>query len=1333
MHDIVVLGCGTGWMVGVSAFVVLPLVGTSHSTNGIDLGDQMMNTGTVDNTSRQHLSMTGVGLSMNNQHFPIGTGPLFSFNTHYSIENINVDTCLEDSSLASMTSSSHVLPSHQMFGSDVCQRVVGSSVLKSTNHDSGTGMMSPNLGGNVMCLNTSFSSCIRSRNTPVDISFENITQTHIGRVISEYSSVTSESFTLCTFNEMTVDTNFGFGGSAIFHFQTWSPLSVKTCFFHKCSCTGVGDDGGAIEFNCVSNRQFPFSVSDSSFTDCSTADAGGSLIVSYASSTLIDKCFFEKSSASADGAAYIFSELVTISNCAFVDCAAKERSGTITVQGLTTLSLSFSQFRGCSSANDPNAKDLYVFDKDSTQITSKMITFCDSTSGAPNVFFNNGSQSDSALVPQISSTPTIKFVDVSFDGEDATVTIETDEEIHGTMGVLLDGSNVPRLVHVSFGQLSKLSSIGTAVVSSGANGILPSATYAHRRSTLAPFPRPRVDSAESTLKDWNTTEIVLRGAHFDEGLYWTLVEKEGNEWNITLTRSDSTTLMGTAPLHPSTADERLEWATEYEVAKVMWLQLDGQTEEVTLSDTITFTTSDAPIRITSADCSLGGDEQKSALVALTGFKLGGGKDFNVTVRKMEGSMPVGGEIVLSGTLSGASSSTTHTLSVVLFGTANPLLSFGTKYLIVNFAVDGVVSALDADVTFSVPPEPPRITGATCSLNGMNNLAIFELCGSALSSSGQTVVIAGASVEISSSGVIFNVTSTRCFVNFSIGSSENRSHVVFGGRYKVLSVGSESSSFVVKAGLFVDVPHPPRITTITTPNEVNSSCFVLTVSGSNLPSGQSFTIALTSGLSFEISFSSTSSGSSTLEVGGSGEVQYGTEYTIESIIRKEDGKDDEHILFLPTKFTTPLGPTLSSISCDFDSSNPDVVKVTLITSRMPTEDFTLTLKTTHLPTESIPLTITPSDLSSGFVLVEVYNKTNTLKYGREYAVAGMNSSSVIAVVSAKPFSTPDAPIRITSAGCSLGGDKQKSALLTLTGVKLGGEKDFNVTVRKMEGSMPVGGEIVLSGTLSGASSSNTHTLSVVIFGNPNTLLSFGTTYMITKFEVDGEISVVDSDVTFSVDSEPPRITCVISKQLTTDLSRMIVSLEGRVLLSRPGTVSLTDEVMTWESLSNVVLVDDTHCTAEFAVGEEETSDQLKFGETYTLMGSWTESSGFHVEDGITVVVPLPPRITSITPPIEVNSSTFVLSVSGEYLPSGRTFTTTLTSGHSFEIVFSSTSAGSSTIAIGGSEDVQYDTEYTIESIIRKEDGKDDERILFSSTPFRTPLGPTLYTNQCSSTG
>ncbi|KAK2950360.1 hypothetical protein BLNAU_14695 [Blattamonas nauphoetae] len=378
------------------------------------------------------------------------------------------------------------------------------------------------------------------------------------------------------------------GGSAIFLEKTSSSLTVRTCFFRKCICIANDDDGGAIHFKCSTTLNRPISLSDSSFTECSTLystnspNCGGSVIIQ----------------ADRDGAVYIISDVVTLSNNAFVDCSSTTRAGALYMNQVPTLSLSFLRFRGCTCKNRPASKDIQFTLMESTQVTSDMIQSCDSTSGSPNVYFQSDNKADSTLVPQIdpTTTATIKSIDISFDRDEATVRVVTSESIQGTMGMLLCGSNVPRLVHVEFGDASTSSHVGTSVVLSGANGVLPRADYTFRNAAVTGY---RIITSighfifevSSTLKDENTTAIVVSGANLKDGSYWMLVEKGEKKWNITLTRSESTTLIGIAPLHPSTAKGRLEWGTEYEITKVMWRPESEEPEQdIPFADSIKFTT-----------------------------------------------------------------------------------------------------------------------------------------------------------------------------------------------------------------------------------------------------------------------------------------------------------------------------------------------------------------------------------------------------------------------------------------------------------------------------------------------------------------------------------------------------------------------------------------------------------------------------------------------------------------------------------------------------------------------------------------------------------------------
>ncbi|KAK2945118.1 hypothetical protein BLNAU_19967 [Blattamonas nauphoetae] len=590
------------------------------------------------------ITVVGNGLHLESKHLVAGTGPLFSFGlteqdfSLFGIDSaLTVEASLLQSTLMNMTSSSPFSPSKEQFGSEVCQRVVGSCVQKCTNHDSGTGMMSPNLGGNVMCLNTSFSSCIRERNTPLGFSLENRTQVHIGRfMIDSTSTLTSVTFTLCTFNEMTISVSGGtVGGAAILLFKSSSTLQVESCFFHKCTCTANGLNGGAVNLYYTS-YDYASSVINSSFTECSAGATAGSLHFFNSLSATVQNCFFEQSSAMTGGTIHFAGQTAECVNCTFVACTATMKSGALFYSSLLHLSLSSVRFRECSSSTQENGQDIHFDRTSQSSVAQFPIQFCDSTSGADNVYLALGKITDNDLVPQLDVSSSILAVDLSFEETQATVTIYTDKAVDGTMGVVLDGSNVPRLVHVVFGSETDSSRIGMGVIPSGANGVLPKATYTLRAaavtgSALVNSVGPLAFEASSTLKGWDDTEIVLRGVSLKEGSYWMMVENGGKEWNVTLTHYNSTTLTGIAPLCPAATEGRLEWATKFEVMKVIWLPKETNSEkEVALFDTITFTTPDPPPRITKITPP---SEVRSStfVLSVSGEYLPSGETFTVTL------------------------------------------------------------------------------------------------------------------------------------------------------------------------------------------------------------------------------------------------------------------------------------------------------------------------------------------------------------------------------------------------------------------------------------------------------------------------------------------------------------------------------------------------------------------------------------------------------------------------------------------------------------------------------------------------------------------------------
>ncbi|KAK2952861.1 hypothetical protein BLNAU_12182 [Blattamonas nauphoetae] len=260
---------------------IAPFVGLAHphpsmvSSASADLSD-------LHNAEMEAIAVIGTGLNLESKELIFETGPLFSFgmNEHGSCLRasgcgLRMETSLLSSTLVNVSSpSSAFSPGKQLFGSEVRQLVVGSCVAQSTNHDSGTGMMSPNFGGNLKCLNTSFSSCVREANAAMKFTNKTITQTSDpGRLSSVESDVFNIYYEYCTFVEMSVHGGSTNGGAAIFLSEQSADLDVRNSHFHKCRCEGGWDNGGAIYLKCGYSRNL--SLYEVTFTDCYAGQNGG--------------------------------------------------------------------------------------------------------------------------------------------------------------------------------------------------------------------------------------------------------------------------------------------------------------------------------------------------------------------------------------------------------------------------------------------------------------------------------------------------------------------------------------------------------------------------------------------------------------------------------------------------------------------------------------------------------------------------------------------------------------------------------------------------------------------------------------------------------------------------------------------------------------------------------------------------------------------------------------------------------------------------------------------------------------------------------------------------
>ncbi|KAK2963963.1 hypothetical protein BLNAU_1040 [Blattamonas nauphoetae] len=532
------------------------------------------------------ISVFGSGLRFDSKILSSGTGPLFSFGLHPSTGKIvplrpdsTTTTHLSACSLVNMSSSSasncESLPSLK-FGSCVSQTLVGCSLSRSSNHQSGTGMLDINMGGSLLCQNTTFSHCTRTSNSAKTEQYKHYNSTH-----SQYTlptGVTSLSFILCSFKTMAFASDDNIGGAAIFLNQVVTTLSISQCFFHKCTVTRVNNDGGALYYCSDSATGTELSLLDSSFSECASTveyefSSGGAIVTNIHGPSTISNCFFEKCWAGGrGGATYLLTSPTILANCAFVECYTKAYGGGLFLRSVSSMEMTFVQFRACSAKNPTSSSDVGTENILLSILNSTSVQFCDSTSGSPNIYNTSKSSSDGLLIPQVRYV-TVVSSSVEIVGTTATVSMTMSEKIKGQMGVLLEGANVPRLVFLTFGTSTTPSTTATADFALSSTTILPTLesgkTYTIRSCSFAQG-QAGVDGVTGSTINPTTASFVISGHVFREGSYEMKVKTDNqDELTISLTSPTLSSLTGQFGMS-ATDSSKLRYAREYEVKSIVF-------------------------------------------------------------------------------------------------------------------------------------------------------------------------------------------------------------------------------------------------------------------------------------------------------------------------------------------------------------------------------------------------------------------------------------------------------------------------------------------------------------------------------------------------------------------------------------------------------------------------------------------------------------------------------------------------------------------------------------------------------------------------------------------
>ncbi|KAK2953213.1 hypothetical protein BLNAU_11838 [Blattamonas nauphoetae] len=635
---------------------------------------------------------------------------------------------------------------------------------------------------------------------------------------------------------------------------------------------------------------------------------------------------------------------------------------------------------------------------------------------------------------------------------------------------------------------------------------------------------------------------------------------------------------------------KLKYGKTYKVKSLSSTQL------VVAHSPLTFEVPAAPARIVTAVGSLTGLNETFATISMNGQALPAGKSFSIVVQEMDGDAIKAGAalIPLSGTIEGSIGiTTTCSLSKEIYQQAETM-EYGKKYKIVSLIADGKTGITDATAHFEVPKSPGRVeatsdprlndakTEVTVTVNGVG----FTNTITSISVKRLTQTIAAKSVTLKSATVLEIVVPA--------GRLESSTTVEFGKKYVIESVTtSDSKTVYINSGVKFSVPLAPIVSSpFTTLNTTTNLHFKLSVSCANFQSGSKWNVFLqgrTQPILIEIGTSLTGE-SDWVKAGGNGELQFDSTYVITSITLH--GSPAVHALFTDASFTTPKGPTLTSISnASVSLSDSNSVSMTLVGKRMPSALFTIQVVEVGQSSATHTLDGSFSSSENGKIDVEVRGK-NTIKYGKVYQIETVSNDDV--VVALPSTLTFEVPVFLTQASSALNVQNNEEVFVSVSGFGFPPSTNFDLTIVQVNDQNTAIGQSFTVGSKFSQTPSNgdisTHRITTTVETGK---LEHGKKYKITSFDISSKSTAIEQDLVFDVLS-PPTLTSIAL--IPSGNSKRVFKLEVNGTDLPQGetfVVKLKEYETTFEILVESLL---SGSSSEIGLGF---TDTLQFSTTYHL--------------------------------------------------------------------------------------------------------------------------------------
>ncbi|KAK2958993.1 hypothetical protein BLNAU_6009 [Blattamonas nauphoetae] len=1016
-------------------------------------------------------------------------------------------------------------------------------------------------GGYVLSLNTSFTGC-HTPSSPNDDADTRHNQHFKSQTEITTATTPNHVFTLCTFIQCT---SSAFGGAIeAFNGITAANLEIARCSFHACY---ADDFGGAIHFYPSSSSPSSFTLSSSSFVGCSAGNVGGSMRINSIPVVSISECVFLDSKTASDGGAIYFSwcpsgDSSGLSNTLFQNCTQTSSSsgyggGAISSYDYATHKLSFVQFRQCSAASG-SGHDIFLHN---TPFDANSFSTCDSTSSKPHRV-TSVTTDFSSLLPDTSFEASVESLDSTLTGDDTvTLTLTLDKAVSGTMIVIvsnLDGTRqevdgkAPKIGRVLvFSFSSPSSTVGTCSSSFGESGVLqfPLSDYTLLTASISnhdvsvpsavviPDVPPTLLHASCNLDESGTeVEVSFSGFGIHQGPY-------------TLTLNDSITLevtfqddyfgwsVGSGWKGVSEKDGELSEKTEYSLTGIV--SNVQPSASIAIASGVGFIVPTAA-RLSTVNVNGFVDARKTTVkLSFESVKLEKNKKYILKMKRRDTS-----EDTMTREVWTDGNGDVLDVDEILYPIETSgegrkeQLEFGVSYGVLSLtASDRTRSVLISDIVITMPDEPARIISLVSrSLNGMKDELTISFVSSSLPVGTGTIKVKRTNSDILVEGVLTRDSATQCTAVISTAWTESTNHLSFGNTYSVESAIIHSVDVVIDSDVSFDVPNPPVITSFSLPSECSSDSFTIDVTGLNLPSLETYTLALSDNHNISITFSESTRGSGTVKAGLPSEVQFDMTYSVSNVT-----KGDAHVLLNTTTFTTPLGPTLLSISTSLKSPDKKDVILSLSGLRMMTDTHNLTF---HEQGQSTPITIlvTIDSTTTGSGSEVIYGGT-TLKYGTTYEVTSLTSDTLhLALPASLRFETDPEPSRLTSVSLTGLSDERRKADFTVGGRMMTKDETYTITVNETGLSVQKRIEVTMRTKEEGTGSG-------VLFSQMEgeIELDFGTEYEVVGVCDSSQLPILfEPNLRFETPSEPTRLVSFWISGYDANEKEVQFEMSGRVL-------------------------------------------------------------------------------------------------------------------------------------------------------------------------------------------